>query len=156
MGGELVSGSNPADGEERQQSPSAVSYSEIFKKQFPYYLAIGMSAEEYWNGDSELAKFYREAWSIKQEIRNQELWLQGMYIYEAICDVAPILRAFSKATRPRPYSKAPYPMTDKEIAEERKTAKANYDKMASKFMSFVTSTNKRMNKGGDASAGPNR
>lgn len=46
-------------------------------------------------------------------------WLQGMYIYEAICDASPILQAFAKkGTKPLPYSDKPYSVKKKE--EEKK------------------------------------
>lgn len=85
---------------------------------FPYYLSIGMTYEQYWNGDPSLAKAYREAEKIRKRRKNEELWWQGMYVYEAICDAAPIFRTFAKAgTKPEPYSKRPYPI-DKEMADQ--------------------------------------
>ena len=39
-------------------------------------------------------------------------WEQGLYIYEALCDVSPILRAFSKATKPLQYPQQPYGLED--------------------------------------------
>lgn len=51
---------------------------------FPYYLAIGMSYEQYWNADPYLARDYRQAHKLRNEIRNQELWMQGMYFYNAV------------------------------------------------------------------------
>ena len=34
---------------------------EVFEECFPYYLAIGMSSAEYWEGDPSLARYYRKA-----------------------------------------------------------------------------------------------
>lgn len=116
MDGKLVSDSlsTPDEGEP-DGSSSFLTYTERFKEQFPYYLSIGMSPEQYWDGDPELAKYYREADAIKLERRNQELWLQGMYIYEAICDASPILHSFAKkGTKPHPYTDKPYPLTNKQ------------------------------------------
>ena len=82
-----------------------------------------MTYEQYWNGDCTLPIYYRKAEEMRNEKRNQELWLQGMYIYEALCDVAPILQAFAKkGTKPTPYSSNPYPISVKEqkrIEEEK-------------------------------------
>ena len=49
----------------------------------PYYLSIGMSHEQYWNDDPWLADVFRKAHNLKVEMRNQELWLQGLYIHNA-------------------------------------------------------------------------
>ena len=62
-----------------------------------------------------------------------------MYIYEAICDVSPILHAFAKSgTRPRPYPEKPYEYEKKKPREEtnadRMAKTANYlNELASRF-----------------------
>ena len=57
---------------------------------------------------------YRKAYELKQEQRNSELWLQGLYVYEAILDASPILQAFAKSgTRPRKYTEKPYDLRPK-------------------------------------------
>ena len=53
--------------------------------------------------DCELVKYYRKAAKIKQDLDNQNAWLQGAYFYEALADVSPILHAFAKkGTKPIP------------------------------------------------------
>lgn len=79
-----------------------------------------MTYEDFWDGDPLIAKYYREAEELRNAKRNTELWLQGMYVYEAIIDIAPILHAFSKkGARAKPYPDRPYPLSSK----ERKQAK---------------------------------
>ena len=136
MDGKLVSGSLSAHkGSERDSSLPFVTYTERFYEQFPYYLAIGMTPEQYWDGDPMLAKYYRKADAIRLERMNQEKWLQGMYIYEAICDASPILQAFAKkGTKPHPYADKPYALTEnqrKQNEESKEKAIANKGK---KFM----------------------
>lgn len=81
---------------------------------------MGMSSEEFWHGELRLAQSYREAYQLKQEIKDYELWRQGMYIYEAILDASPILHAFAKkGTKPRPYTDKPYGVKKKETKQER-------------------------------------
>jgi len=131
MGGELLNSSS-----------SKVSYTEQFYEHFPFYLAIGMTYDQYWNDDCQLVKFYRKAHKLKNEQKNQELWLQGMYIYEALCNVSPVLHAFAKrGTRPFPYPEKPYSLTkegnkqEKEIQEKvnRQKAKAVFEAWASRL-----------------------
>lgn len=76
---------------------------------------MGMSYEEYWHGRFELVTAYREAYKLKQEIKDYEFWKQGMYFYEALIDVSPILHAFAKkGTKPRPYPSEPYGIKNEE------------------------------------------
>lgn len=78
-----------------------------------------MTYEQFWNGDPCIAKYYRQAEEIKTERKNQELWLQGLYIYEALCDVAPIMQAMAKkGTKARPYPEQPYAITEKQRKRE--------------------------------------
>jgi hypothetical protein len=112
---------------------------------FPYYLSIGMTPEQYWDGDCTLVKYYRKAEEIRNEKRNQELWLQGMYIYEAICDVSPILHAFAKkGAKPHPYPTKPYPISEKQIRREREEKERKRAEKGKRFMeALMRSNNKR-------------
>ena len=142
MGSELVSGSQPHRGGE-SKGFAALSYTEVFYNHLPYYLAIGMSNDLYWNGDCRLTECYRRAEEIKQRQRNQELWLQGMYIYEALCDVSPILQAFAKkGTKPTPYSSEPYAITAKQVQEKReKQEQLRFEKTKAKMAAWAAKTN---------------
>lgn len=143
----MVSGSLSADeGGELSNARSPLStYTEKFYEVFPYYLSIGMTYEQFWDGDPALAKYYREAEEIRNEKRNQELWLQGMYIYEAICDVSPILQAFAKkGTKPHPYSERPYALTEKQRKREEEEKERLRAAKAKRIMeAFMEQTNKR-------------
>jgi len=121
----------PEDIGDGSGNTSAETYSEICERLCPYYMAYGMSPTEYWDGEPGLARQYREAYEIKRSMRNQELWLQGLYIYEALLDVSPILHAFPKqGTKPKEYPKEPYPITPKDQEEkERREQMANMMKI---------------------------
>jgi hypothetical protein len=94
-----------------------------------------MTPEQFWDGDPLLAKHYRQADQIKRKRKNQELWLQGMYIYEALCDVAPILQAFAKkGTKATPYPDHPYALTTKEREAERKLQEERDREKARQYM----------------------
>lgn len=96
---------------------------------------MGMSAADYWDGDPQWAKSYREAEKLKTEKLNQQLWLQGMYVYDAICKASPILHAFApKGTKPLEYPEEPYALTKKE-SEQRETDKKQKQMLeAKKYM----------------------
>lgn len=87
----------------------SVSLTQIFEEQCPIYMSYGMSYDEFWFDSPYRAKFYREAKEIKSRQKDEELWLQGVYIYDALCRVSPILHAFSKSgTKPLPYLEKPF------------------------------------------------
>lgn len=100
-----------------------------FNKCCPFYISIGMTYEQFWYGDPTMTKAYLEAYKIKEKRETEKTkwitWEQGLYVYEAICDVSPILRAFSKTTKPLPYPEQPYGVeknedkTIKKLEDER-------------------------------------
>ncbi len=141
MGGELLNSSS-----------SKVSYTEQFYEHFPFYLAIGMTYDQYWNDDCLLVKYYRKAHELGKQQRNQELWMQGLYIYEALCDVAPILHAFAKpGTKPLPYSEKPYPLTKEEaVANKEAEEKAARAVAKAKFEAWAASLKLPEHKGVNA------
>ena len=112
-----------------------------------------MTYEQYWEQDCDLVKFYRKASIIKQEVRNQELWLQGMYIYEAICDVSPALRAFG-AKKPRPYPKEPYDLNIRRDRRSKEEKEQSNDNKAKAIMeAFMAMNNKKFETGGGETHG---
>lgn len=143
----MVSGSLSATngGSEQDGSLPFVTYTERFKEQFPYYLALGMTPEQYWDGDPELVRAFRKADEIRLERKNQELWLQGMYFYEAICDASPILHDFAKkGTKPYPYIDKPYPITEKQYKRSKDDAeKATFNKGKKMLEAFMKANNSK-------------
>ena len=83
-----------------------------------YALSIGMTYKEYWEDDPFILNHYVEAEKIKQRKMNNQLWLQGYYVYTAIGSLSPILNAFSKEHKARPYMKEPIPLTEEEKQEQ--------------------------------------
>ena len=130
----MVTSSESVEGDGRSV-PFSNSYTTTFYEVFPYYLSIGMTPEQYWDGDPTLAKYYRKADELNRQRKNQELWLQGMYIYEALCDVAPIFHAFAKkGTKAAPYPDHPYSLTAKERESERELLEKRERDKAKRYM----------------------
>ena len=117
------------------------TYTEIFEECFPFYLAIGMSYAEYWEGDSKLAQYYRKAYQIKQEEINNNAWLQGMYIYDAVSTALHnALRGFGKNKPPaKDYAKKPYEFKNKvkTEAEKAREVQIEQEKAAAWMENFV-------------------
>lgn len=121
------------------------SYREKFEELFPYYLSLGMTEEQYWDRDSQLVVYYREAEELRTSRTNQELWLQGAYFYEAITRASPLLHAFAKkGTKPVPYLAEPFAISEKqaEYQQEEKEKKV-YDKGKALMEGFMAKHNKK-------------
>lgn len=109
-------------------------------------MSIGMSYDEFWNQDVALVRVYRKADELRRRRQNEGMWLQGLYIYEALCDVAPIYHAFAKkGTKPAPYAKEPYPITETELREmEERKRKEKEERMKAEFAAFAAAMRKKM------------
>lgn len=95
------------------------SLAELFTEAFPYYLSMGMTYDEFWNGPPSLVRAYRQAWAIKQKNDEFDRWRRGMYVYDAILRASPVLRPFGKGeVKPMDYPDRPYPLTEKEAKEQ--------------------------------------
>lgn len=101
-------GSNGLISKEKSEV-EVTSLSTFFEKMCSIYMSYGMSYDEFWYDSPYRAKFYLESYKLKIRQQDEHMWMQGMYIYEALCKVSPVLHAFSKkGTKPLPYSTKPY------------------------------------------------
>lgn len=110
-------------------------------------MSIGMSYDDFWNGDVCMVRAYRKAQELRDRRRNQDFWLQGMYIYEALCDVSPLFRfSMQKGTiKPEPYVKEPYPITAGEVRERQdREARKKEERMKAEFAAFVEAMRQKM------------
>lgn len=110
-------------------------------------MSIGMSYDEFWHDDVWKVVAYRKANELRDRRRNQGYWLQGMYIYEALCDASPLFRFSMKqgAIKPEPYAKEPYPITAAEVRErEEREARAKEERLKAEFALFAERMRKKM------------
>lgn len=128
-------------------------------------MSIGMTYEQFWDQDVALVRAFRKAQELRDRRKNQELWLQGMYIYDALCDAAPIFHAFAKkGTKPIPYVKEPYPITESEIRERNeREARKKEELLKAEFAAFAEQMRRKMpqeahpgTKGGEMNVHDNR
>lgn len=107
-----------------EQRVESTPLTKIFEKECPYYMSYGMTYDEYWYDDCFKVKFYREMYKIQLKNEDRNMWKQGMYIYEALCDVSPILHAFSKnGTKPLPYRTKPMLEENEELLSNKEKEK---------------------------------
>lgn len=102
-------GSSGLISSEEKSKVESTSLTELFEKACPIYMSYGMTYNEFWYGPAYIVKFYREAYNLRLKQQDENNWMLGMYVYEAILDCSPILHAFSKKnTKPLPYAEKPY------------------------------------------------
>ena len=122
------------------------SLSDVFEQLCPYYMSIGMSYDEFWNGDVEMVKAYRKANELRDRRNNQDMWLQGRYFCDALCAASPLYRFTMKKgmIKPEPYIKEPYPITEAELRErEEREARAKEERLKAEFTAFVERMSKK-------------
>ena len=128
-------------GEGQVNADSPRTLTETFEEVFPYYLAFGMTYEQFWYGSPELVIPYRRADEIRRRRKNEELWLAGMYTADALAST--VGNMFSK--QKYSYPSEPRPLTLDEALERReRQRKAKEEKIKAAFTARALSVNQRM------------
>ena len=140
----IPSSNGEADGGEGESHnpETPVSCRSIFDKAFPAYLALGMSYDEFFRKDHTLVVAYREAEKIKVRKQNNDMWLQGLYVYEAVARLTPLMNAFASNPKAEPYLKKPFPLygdSEEDIDEEQKA-------VADKGLAYMQAQMMKVNK----------
>lgn len=91
-------------------------------------MAIGMSPEEFWHGEPNLAVAYREAFRRKMENQHLQQWRMGVYIAEAVASQAHLINPFAKKQMYE-YPTMPHQLTDERTDETK-------DRMAVNVQAF--------------------
>ena len=126
---------------------SYLRYGDKFEALCGYYMSLGMSYYDYWDGDSCMTKYYRKMDQCNKERKNYELWIQGAYFYEAILDSSPVLNALSKKNTPFPYRPAPIPITESEDQYQAEQEKQKRMENGKQVMEMIMSNfNQRFEK----------
>lgn len=134
------------DGYGRGRKPSfSYRYTDILDEACPKYLRAGMSYEDYWEGDPQMAVYYRKKLDQEIDYENFKAWLQGLYVYEAILDLVPAIKPFVKNPEIRPYRDKPISLTD--VERENREEEENKQKLRNgrQFMEMMAaSINQKM------------
>lgn len=126
-----------------------LTYTEFFEMLCPTYMVYGMTYEQYWFGDPWMAKAFEDAYLLKRRVKNEELWLQGLYIYRAVHAI--INSAFGG--RSEKYISNPIDFLPKTKAEKQRDVFEKRKKVINFFDSLmiknkVGKSGKGVNKGG--------
>lgn len=111
-----------------------------------------MTHDQYWYGDPWLVVTYKKAHTMKVEQRNQELWLQGAYFFNAISTAFNNFgQSLSKKNRKPQGKYLEKPIRITPLTEDEKTLKAKQERQ--KAIDYFTNLQKKWEqknkKGGD-------
>ncbi len=108
----------------------------------PLYMAMGMTYEQFWDGEATMAKSFRKADEIRRKRRNEELWLEGIYTAEALRST--VGNMFSKGQKHQ-YPAEPLPLTAAEQRERReREEKARMERMKAAFIAKALQVNTKL------------
>lgn len=109
---------------------------------FPAYLAMGMTYELFWHGDPDLVKAYRAADRINRRRRNEEMWLEGIYMVEALR--ATVGNMFAKGANHQ-YPEEPFPITLEEQQERKeREQRARMERIKAAFTAKALAMNAKI------------
>lgn len=109
---------------------------------FPAYLAMGMTYELFWLEDPNLVKAYRSADRIRRRRRNEEMWLQGIYMVEALGST--VGNMFAKGAKHQ-YPTEPFPITLEEQQERKeREQKAQMERIKAAFTAKALAMNAKI------------
>lgn len=97
-----------------------------------------MSYDAFWFGEPEIATAYRRADEIRKRRINEELWLNGIYMAEALAST--VGNMFSKSKHE--YPSEPKPITRAEVEErQEREAKLRMERIKARFTARALSLN---------------
>lgn len=105
-----------------------------------------MTYSDFWHGDVNMVRAYRKADEMSRRRQNEALWVQGIYIRDAlICTVGNMFSG--KGAQKHEYPKEPYAITELEIRErEEREAKIREERIKANFAAFAARMQQKMPK----------
>lgn len=142
--------------EESQQTESQ-TYDNIFDELFPHYLMMGMTPEQYWDGESSLKPAFRKAYQMRmeqeQKMADRNNWFMGQYIM-CVLQAVPLLVGglnVKNTTRLPEYPKEPFLEkyeAEKKEADRKKQEEDRMKLTLALFQQGIMKFNKRMETAG--------
>ncbi|MBP7319525.1 MAG: hypothetical protein KA953_00520 [Lachnospiraceae bacterium] len=141
MEGKLLS--DTFHNKEDTQKRDKLSPSKLFEEVCPYYMSIGVSYHDFWDGEFDICKYARKADEINQGNKNREQWWQAVYIFRMMLDASPAFNAFNSGDTNITLSvDRPFPITQKEIDENnRRLAKEQMEQSIQRTKEYIALQN---------------
>lgn len=124
-----------------ESSSTGLTIGQFIREQCPRYLQMGMSWDEYWNGDYTRLPYYRKAYALRREEINQQLWLQGVYFIHAVGCVL---------SDEETYPTEPYPLTEEAArARDERNRQIEIDNARAYMETAMHNINLKRRQGGE-------
>ena len=89
---------------------------------------MGMTLEQFWDEPPFLAEVYRKAYRLKRETENENAWLYGLYVYDAIAVC--MANVFSKrGAKKQNYTEKPFDIFPLTEEQKKRREQEEYRKM---------------------------
>ena len=116
---------DPVTGEgEQPRRTSKTPYGDMFDELLPQYMAMGMTYEQFWDGEVGIRKAFRKAYQLRMEndlkIADRNGWYIGQYICKALQAVQLLAVAVPVKKLPDPHEYPDKPFMIQAEEEERK------------------------------------
>ena len=141
--------------QESQEQAETRTYGDIFDELFPHYLLMGMTPEQYWDGESWLKQAYRKAYQIRmeneQKLADRNNWYMGQYLISVLQTVPLLVGGLNvkEGTKLPGYPEKPFFEQQEEKKQEdvRKKQEEDQSKLAmAMFQAFTTRFNRNIEK----------
>lgn len=106
-------------------------------------MVYGMTYEQYWFGDPWMTKTFEDAYMLGRRVKNEELWLEGLYIYKAVHAVV----ASAVGGRSEKYVTNPFDFLPKTRAEKQQEEIEKKQKVINYLNSLMVKGNNKRSKG---------
>lgn len=124
------------------------TYTAVFEAVCPYFMSIGVSYDEFWNGDFEICKYAQKAEILRKKRKNQDAWWNSIYTFRALCDASVLFHDFvDKKPELKFSTEIPLPLSMEEAEEQEKAKKTKeMEAFAAKMEAFAQTHNANMKK----------
>ena len=100
-------------------------------------MSIGMTYDEFWNQDVAMVGAFRKAYELKRRQQNEMLWMQGLYVRDALLSTVGNMFA-GKSSSHIEYPAEPYPVTTEQVEEKKALEhKKMEERMKADFMAMA-------------------
>ena len=140
------------DDKPKQTSPTP--YGDIFDEALPHYMAMGMTYDEFWEGEYGRKKACRKAYQIRieneQKLADRQNWYMGQYLINVLQAVPLFVAGFNtKGANLPDYPDKPYfeKFEEQKKEESRKKHEEDQSKLAmAMFQAMTAKFNKNIEK----------
>ena len=136
---------------DKPKQTSPYPYGDIFDELFPHYLLMGMTPEQYWDGESGLKRAFRKAYELKveheQRAADRNNWFMGWYMIRVLQAVPLLVGGLNvkSSTKLPEYPEKPF-LEEIEIRQKEESRKKHEEDQAKLAMAMFQAMATRFNK----------